>query len=91
MEPDDDAVVEVTDAMTRPNELLNEAQRALVGLTRRERDVALLAAAGLSSKTIGGRLRLSVRTVDNYLGRIYQKLGVANRRDLGSLVGRRKP
>jgi DNA-binding CsgD family transcriptional regulator len=59
---------------------------ALIGLTPRERDVALLAAAGLSSQTIGGRLRLSVRTVDNYLGRIYQKLGVANRRDLGSLV-----
>jgi DNA-binding CsgD family transcriptional regulator len=64
---------------------------ALIGLTRRERDVALLAAAGLSSQTIGGRLRLSVRTVDNYLGRIYQKLGVVNRRDLCSLVGRRKP
>lgn len=64
---------------------------ALIGLTRRERDVALLAAAGLSSQTIGGRLGLSVRTVDNYLGRIYQKLGVVNRRDLGSLVGGRTP
>ena len=64
---------------------------ALIGLTRRERDVALLAAAGLSSQTIGGHLRLSVRTVDNYLGRIYQKLGVMNRGDLGSLVDRHKP
>jgi len=71
--------------------LLRLAATALIRLTRRERDVALLAAAGLSSQTIGGRLRLSVRTVDNYLGRIYQKLGVVNRRDLASLVDRRMP
>jgi DNA-binding CsgD family transcriptional regulator len=58
----------------------------LVGLTGRERDVAFLAAAGLTSSSIAGRLRLSVRTVDNYLGRIYQKLGMVGRRDLGRLV-----
>jgi DNA-binding CsgD family transcriptional regulator len=51
-------------------------------MTARERDVTLLAAAGLSSKTIAYRLRISVRTVDNYLGRVYQKLGVTGRRDL---------
>lgn len=58
----------------------------LLGLTRRERDVALLAATGLTSPAIGHRLRLSARTVDNYLGRAYQKLGVADRRDLAPLV-----
>jgi DNA-binding CsgD family transcriptional regulator len=52
------------------------------GLTARERDVTLLAAAGLTSRTIAYRLRISVRTVDNYLGRVYQKLGVAGRHDL---------
>jgi DNA-binding CsgD family transcriptional regulator len=56
--------------------------RTVVGLTRRERDVAGLAAAGLTSQTIADRLRLSVRTVDNHLGRVYQKLGVTNRREL---------
>jgi DNA-binding CsgD family transcriptional regulator len=32
------------------------------------------------------RLNLSVRTVDNYLGRTYVKLGVAGRADLGPLL-----
>lgn len=58
----------------------------LLGLTRRQRDVALLAATGLTSPAIGHRLGLSARTVDNYLGRIYQKLGVTGRRDLAPLV-----
>jgi len=58
----------------------------LVELTGRERDVALLAAGGLTSPTIGHRLRLSARTVDNYLSRAYQKLGVTSRRDLAPLV-----
>ncbi|GLW52037.1 hypothetical protein Kpho01_00480 [Kitasatospora phosalacinea] len=58
----------------------------LVGLTSRERDVVLLAAGGFTSPVIGHRLVLSARTVDNYLGRAYQKLGVASRRELGPLV-----
>ncbi|WP_157845501.1 helix-turn-helix domain-containing protein [Kitasatospora phosalacinea] len=58
----------------------------LVDLTSRERDVVLLAAGGFTSPVIGHRLALSARTVDNYLGRAYQKLGVANRRELGPLV-----
>jgi DNA-binding CsgD family transcriptional regulator len=58
----------------------------LVELTRRERDVALLAAGGFTSPAIGHRLRLSARTVDNYLSRAYQKLGVTSRRDLAPLV-----
>lgn len=63
---------------------------ALAGLTRRERDVALLVADGMTSSAIGERLRLSARTVDNYLGRIYQKLGVTNRRDVVPLVLRER-
>ncbi|OKJ02923.1 helix-turn-helix domain-containing protein [Kitasatospora sp. CB01950] len=64
----------------------------LVDLTSRERDVVLLAAGCLTSPAIGHRLALSARTVDNYLGRAYQKLGVTSRRDLGPLVvGDRTP
>lgn len=59
---------------------------ALTELTRRERDVALLVADGMTSSAVGDRLRLSARTVDNCLGRIYQKLGVTNRRDVIPLV-----
>ena len=50
-----------------------------VKLTGRERDVAELAAGGLTSRAIGAQLSVSVRTVDNHLGRIYAKLGVSSR------------
>lgn len=55
-------------------------------LTPREREVALLAAAGHASRRIADRLNLSVRTVDNYLGRVYVKLGVTSRADLAPLL-----
>lgn len=55
-------------------------------LTSREREVAMLAAAQSSSREIAARLDLSVRTVDNHLGRIYTKLGVSNRSQLAALL-----
>lgn len=51
-------------------------------LSDREREVARLAATGLSSKDIAARLFVSVRTVNNHLQRAYTKLGVNNRSDL---------
>jgi ATP/maltotriose-dependent transcriptional regulator MalT len=56
-------------------------------LTAREREVALLAAAGRSSKEIADRLDLSTRTVDTHLGRVYRKLGITRRRELGPALG----
>jgi DNA-binding CsgD family transcriptional regulator len=55
-------------------------------LTPREREVAMLAAAHTSSREIATRLHLSVRTVDNYLGRVYAKLGVSSRAQLATLL-----
>ncbi len=57
-----------------------------VALTKREREVAVLAAGGITSKDIAGRLFVSVRTVDNHLGRVYDKLGVANRAELAQIM-----
>ena len=57
-------------------------------LTRREREVALLAAQGMTSRRIAAKLGVSVRTVDNQLGRVYTKLGVAGRRELAAVVDR---
>lgn len=58
-------------------------------LTGREREVADLASAGLSSREIADRLGITTRTVDNLLGRVYVKLGVSGRRELTELLGGR--
>ncbi|HEU4426711.1 MAG TPA: LuxR family transcriptional regulator [Pilimelia sp.] len=55
-------------------------------LTSREMQVAALAAAGHSAPTIASRLGLSARTVNNYLGRAYDKLGVRGRTQLADVL-----
>ena len=60
---------------------------AVEALTRREREIAVLAASGLSSRQIAERLVVSVRTVDNHLQRAYRKLGVSRRQDLAQVLG----
>jgi DNA-binding CsgD family transcriptional regulator len=67
------------------------ALRALegtTGLSAREREIAILAADGHSSRDIAARLHLSVRTVDNHLHRTYTKLGVAGRDELAGALKR---
>jgi len=56
-------------------------------LTRREREVADLAARGLTSKDIAEKLFVSTRTVENHLQRTYEKLGVRGRADLADALG----
>jgi len=56
-------------------------------LTAREREVALLAAGGRSSRAIADRLHLSTRTVETHLARVYRKLGIAARAELGPALG----
>jgi DNA-binding CsgD family transcriptional regulator len=51
-------------------------------LTAREREVADLAARGLSDRDIAARLHLSERTVHSHLYRAYRKLGVTGRDQL---------
>ncbi len=68
----------------RPPTIL--ATEATADLTRREREIALLAAGGSSSREIAGRLVISVRTVDNHLQNAYRKLGVTSRQDLSHVL-----
>jgi len=53
-------------------------------LTPTERTVAELAAAGLSSRQIAERAFLAPKTVANVLGRVYEKLGIHSRAELGA-------
>jgi DNA-binding CsgD family transcriptional regulator len=55
-------------------------------LTPREREVALLAAGGRTSPEIGEHLGLSTRTVDTHLARVYRKLGITRRTELGGAL-----
>jgi DNA-binding CsgD family transcriptional regulator len=61
---------------------------SVVPLTRREREIARLAADGASSKQIADRLFLSVRTVDNHLQNVYTKLGITSRARLRQALDR---
>lgn len=58
------------------------------GLTRSERSVADLAAAGRSNREIADQLVLSVRTVESHLGSVYRKLDVRSRVQLASVLAR---
>jgi DNA-binding NarL/FixJ family response regulator len=51
-------------------------------LTRREAQIAALAARGLSNQEIAEQLVLSVRTVETYVYRAMQKRGVTSRQEL---------
>jgi DNA-binding CsgD family transcriptional regulator len=55
---------------------------AATDLTRREAQIAALAARGLSNAEIASQLVLSVRTVETYVYRAMLKRGVDNRHDL---------
>jgi DNA-binding NarL/FixJ family response regulator len=48
-------------------------------LTPQEREIATLAAAGLTNKQIGERLYLSPRTVSTHLYNLFPKLGISSR------------
>jgi DNA-binding CsgD family transcriptional regulator len=67
----------------------DEADLALLGeLTPQQREIALLAASGLTNKQIGERLRLSPRTVGTHLYQTFPKLGISSRAALRDALGR---
>ncbi|MBE7190282.1 LuxR C-terminal-related transcriptional regulator, partial [Jatrophihabitans endophyticus] len=67
----------------------HERVRAVSGadsLTPGERRIAALAADGLSNREIAQELFLSVRTAENTLRRVYQKLAITSRRELAAAM-----
>jgi len=69
----------------------NTGQRDHVSLTPREREIAMLAAGGLTNKEIGQRLFLSPRTVGGHLHRIFPKLGITSRAALRDALNSLSP
>ncbi|HEY7937710.1 MAG TPA: AAA family ATPase [Candidatus Limnocylindrales bacterium] len=61
--------------------------RAAHDLTETERRVAELAATGMTSRQIAERAFLAPKTVGNVLGRVYEKLGIHSRAELGARMG----
>ncbi|MFF7715987.1 response regulator [Streptomyces sp. NPDC007988] len=66
-------------AATIADRLMNRLRTPGTALTRRETEVLVLVAEGLSNQAIGDRLHLTEGTVKSHLARIYTKLGVDSR------------
>lgn len=58
----------------------------VAALTAREREVALLAAAGRTNREVAEVLGLSARTVNSHLNHAYAKLGTSDRDELAHLL-----
>jgi DNA-binding CsgD family transcriptional regulator len=64
---------------------------APLALTATEERVADLAAAGRTNRQVAQALFLSPRTVEDNLARVYRKLGISSRAELGAAMARRNP
>ncbi|OBI76550.1 LuxR family transcriptional regulator [Mycobacterium sp. E740] len=61
-----------------------------VDLTPSEQRVAELVAAGMMNRDIAAKLFISAKTVEANVTRIYRKLGIHSRAELGRLMGQRQ-
>lgn len=54
----------------------------VLGLTKKEHEIYEMVKQGYSNKDISSALSLNLRTVENYISKIYDKLGVTDRKEL---------
>lgn len=55
-------------------------------LSSRQRDILVLLIEGLDNRTIASRLKLSVKTIENHLTRLYRQLNVQSRLEAANYV-----
>jgi DNA-binding CsgD family transcriptional regulator len=79
----------LADSCDNPRTPALAALAARAELTRAEREIATLAAAGNANREIAAQLVLSVRTIENTLRRVYFKLGISGRAQLAEALDRR--
>lgn len=84
-------LIVATSAATAPPTPLAAAQEEewATPLSRREREVALLVAAGKSNKEVAEALGITDRTVKAHVGSIFEKLQVRDRLQLSLAVNKR--
>jgi DNA-binding CsgD family transcriptional regulator len=80
----DEIEVFLTGRKSRPR---RQTAIGMDALSRREREVALLAARGQSAAQIAAGLYVSKRTVETHLASIYAKLGVESKTELVRRAG----
>ncbi|WP_370647097.1 helix-turn-helix transcriptional regulator [Mycobacterium sp. IDR2000157661] len=66
---------------------VNVAPTRDMSLTHTEQRVAQLAAAGKTNRDLAAALFVSPKTVEAHLSRIYRKLGIGSRAELGRVIG----
>jgi DNA-binding CsgD family transcriptional regulator len=59
-------------------------------LTETERRVAMLAAGGMTNRTVANETFLAPKTVEKVLSRVYRKLGIASRAQLGAWASQQR-
>jgi len=72
----------VTSAAPEPDQ--PSANEPPAVLTRREREVTVLLAQGLTNRRIAQELFISERTVDNHVSNILKKLGLRSREQIAA-------
>jgi DNA-binding NarL/FixJ family response regulator len=64
-------------------------RKAAAGLTPTEEKIARLAAEGFTNREVAERAFVSAKTVEANLARVYDKLGVRSRAELGRVMAGR--
>jgi predicted ATPase/DNA-binding CsgD family transcriptional regulator len=69
---------------SEPSSIAAPKPATLGGLTRREREIAIMVARGMTNRQIAGTLVISERTAEGHVERIRNKLGFHNRAEIAA-------